>query len=62
MKRISIRGDMILNDDPKTKVKFQLESGTHHPRSRLVWNNSISKALDVAVILKSIQESIDKEK
>jgi hypothetical protein len=62
MKRISIRGDIILDNDPKTKVKFHLESGTHHPRSRLVWDNSINRALDVTVILKSIQETIDREK
>ena len=57
MKKINIQGNIILDDDPKTKVKFQLESGTHY----LVWNNSISKAIDVALILEEIQEVIDKE-
>ena len=54
--KINIRGNIMLNDDPKTKVQFQLESGTHY----LAWNNSINKALDVAEVLAAIQEVIDK--
>lgn len=56
MRKINIRGNIILDNDIKTKVQFQLESGAHY----LAWNNSISKALDVAVILAAIQEVIDK--
>jgi len=56
MRKINIRGNIILDDNIKTKVQFQLESGTHY----LAWNNSINKALDVAVILAAIQEVIDK--
>tara|TARA_R100001082_G_scaffold30351_1_gene15237 strand:- start:1105 stop:1320 length:216 start_codon:yes stop_codon:yes gene_type:complete len=54
--KVNIRGNIMLNDDPKTKVQFQLESGTHY----LAWNNSINKALDVAEVLAAIQEVIDK--
>ena len=54
--KVNIRGNIMLNDDPKTKVQFQLESGTHY----LAWNNSINKALDVAEVLATIQEVIDK--
>ena len=54
--KVNIRGNIMLNDDPKTKVQYQLESGTHY----LAWNNSINKALDVAEVLAAIQEVIDK--
>ena len=54
--KVNIRGNIMLNDDPKTKVQFQLESGTHY----LAWNNSINKALDVAEVLAAIKEVIDK--
>ena len=56
MRKINVRGNIILDDDPKTKVQFQLESGTHY----LAWNNSINKALDVAEVLAIMQDAIDK--